>query len=123
MVGNCDSTKVVFEQELYDDNNRYGLKMITLLSKSKIKKETLPMESDCQKEPMEKCTLLNQVVYTGYPNSIGPLSIDGTITGAELIYILYAYAWEVLLDRAFLITAASDIVAVDVGHNLMSGAQ
>tara|TARA_Y100000592_G_scaffold96161_1_gene164134 strand:+ start:843 stop:1619 length:777 start_codon:yes stop_codon:yes gene_type:complete len=41
-------------------------------------------------------TLTNQTIYTGYPNSIGPLTVGGTIMGFSpqgLIYI-QSYAWS-----------------------------
>ena len=41
-------------------------------------------------------TILNHVVYTGYPNSIGPLTIQGSIMGFDPSGIMYiqSYAWS-----------------------------
>ena len=102
MVGNCDSTKVVFEQELYDCIKLIDMNVendYAIIQVEEIKeRNAIDVESDLPKRNQWKnaYTLLNQLVYTGYPISIGPLSIDGTIAGASgnrFIY-LYSYAWE-----------------------------
>jgi hypothetical protein len=126
MVGNCDSTKVVYEQELYDCiklidmsiENDYAIIQVEEIQD----RNAVDIERDLPKRNQWKnvYTLLNKVVYTGYPNSIGPLSIDGSIAGASgnsFIY-LYSYAWEgssgsgVFDHRGKYI---GHIVAIDVG--------
>jgi hypothetical protein len=126
MVGSCDSTKVVYEQELYDCikvidiniENDYAIIQVEEISE----REAVDIERDLprRKQWNNVYSLLNKVVYTGYPNSIGPLSIDGSIAGASgnrFIY-LYSYAWEgssgsgVFDHRGKYI---GHIVAIDVG--------
>lgn len=102
MVGNCSSTKVVYEQELYDCikvidinlENDYAIIQVEEIAE----RDAIDIERDLPKRKQWNSvySLLNKVVYTGYPNSIGPLSIDGSIAGASgnrFIY-LYSYAWE-----------------------------
>ena len=41
-------------------------------------------------------SLLNKLVYTGYPNTVGPLTIDGEVSGfagTDYLYML-SYAWQ-----------------------------
>lgn len=127
MVGNCNSTKVVYEQELYDCikvidlnlENDYAIIQVEEIAE----RDPIDIERDLPKRNQwnNAYSLLNKVVYTGYPNSIGPLSIDGTIAGASgnrFIY-LYSYAWEgssgsgVFDYRGKYI---GHIVAIDVGN-------
>jgi hypothetical protein len=67
-------------------------------------------------------TLLNKVVYTGYPNSIGPLTVAGSIMGFDsqgLIYV-QSYAWSGssgsgVFDQTGKLIGY--ILAIDVGQN------
>ena len=65
-------------------------------------------------------TLLNRVVYSGYPNSLGPLTISGKVAGTdggEFIY-LDSYAWHGSSGSGVFNSGGKfigHIVAVDVG--------
>ena len=102
MVGTCEFTKVVYAEQLYD-----CLKMIEkndTLDYAVIQVEPIPtrtaiaMPRDLPKNQQWKqaFSLHNKVVYTGYPNSIGPLSISGHVSGANGTNFIYlnSYAWE-----------------------------
>tara|TARA_B100001094_G_scaffold57870_1_gene53326 strand:+ start:905 stop:1678 length:774 start_codon:yes stop_codon:yes gene_type:complete len=67
-------------------------------------------------------TLLNKIVYTGYPNSLGPLTVTGSIMGFDpqgLIYV-QSYAWSGssgsgVFDQTGRLIGY--IMAIDVGQN------
>ena len=102
LVGQCDSTKIVFNQDVYDcikiieinSENDYAIIQVDKIdSRTAIE---IPRDLPNRSQWKGVFSLLNKVVYTGYPNSIGPLSIDGSVAGANgnrFIY-LYSYAWE-----------------------------
>ena len=102
MAGPCEFTKVVYNRELYDcvkvieinDMQDYAVIQV-----GEIKSRTavrIPQDLPRNKQWHHSFTALSEVVYTGYPNSIGPLSVGGKVAGAngtEFIY-LDSYAWE-----------------------------
>ena len=65
---------------------------------------------------------MNHVVYTGYPNSIGPLTVQGNIMGfdpAGLIYV-QSYAWSGSSGSGIFDQSGNligYILAIDVGQN------
>ena len=100
--GPCEYTKIVYNEELYD-----CIKMIEIndlqdyavIQVDEIKERTaINIQRDIprNKQWRPAFTLLNEVVYTGYPNSIGPLSIGGKVAGANGTSFIYldSYAWE-----------------------------
>jgi hypothetical protein len=102
MHGPCEYTKIVYNEELYD-----CLKIIEIndmqdyavIQVDEIKERTpvrVPQDIPRNKQWRPAFTLLNKVVYTGYPNSIGPLSIGGKVAGANGTQFIYldSYAWE-----------------------------
>lgn len=67
-------------------------------------------------------TLLNEIVYTGYPNATGPLTIDGKIMGFDNNGLIYvdSYAWSGssgsgVFDKNGKLLGY--ILAIDVGDN------
>ena len=102
MAGTCEFTKAVYAEQLYD-----CLKIIEkndALDYAVLQVEPIPtriaavVPRDLPKNQQWKnaFSLHNKVVYTGYPNSIGPLSISGYISGANDTNFIYldSYAWE-----------------------------
>lgn len=103
LVGSCATIQIEADGKLYDCveilvNDRlidYAiLKIDTIENRKPI---AVPRDLVRNARGWKKTlSLLNQVVYTGYPNSIGPLTVEGSIMGfdpAGLIYV-QSYAWS-----------------------------
>jgi hypothetical protein len=56
----------------------------------------LPRDLPRNQQWKQAFSLHSKVIYTGYPNNIGPLSIGGHVTGANGTNFIYldSYAWE-----------------------------
>ena len=102
LIGQCDSTKIVFDQNVYDClklievNNVNDYALIQVEEIEVRKAVNIPQDLPKRKQWKGVYSVLNKVVYTGYPNSIGPLSIEGRVAGSNgdrFIY-LHSYAWE-----------------------------
>ena len=102
LLGTCEFTKIVYAQELYDcvkmieknDTQDYAVLQIEEIpTRVPIK---IPRDLPKNQQWKHAFTLQNRVIYTGYPNSIGPLSIGGNISGANGTNFIYidSYAWE-----------------------------
>jgi hypothetical protein len=102
MAGPCEYTKIVYNEELYDcikiieinDMQDYAVIQVGEIAERTAVK--VPQDIPRNKQWRPAFTLLNEVVYTGYPNNIGPLSIGGKIAGANGTQFIYldSYAWE-----------------------------
>lgn len=102
MAGPCEYTKVVYNEQLYDcikiieinDMQDYAVIQVDEIAERTPVK--VPQDIPRNKQWRPAFTLLNEVVYTGYPNSIGPLSIGGKVAGANGTQFIYldSYAWE-----------------------------
>ena len=128
LMGGCDSIQIEADGELYDclevvkfeQNSDYAILQIEEIPSRKAIK--YPQDVIKGLNAWKKSlSLMNQVVYTGYPNSIGPLTIAGTIMGyapGGYIYV-NSYAWSgssgsgVFDSKGKLI---GYIVAIDVGQ-------
>ena len=127
MVGDCDSTKVVHDQRLYDCikiidisiENDYAIIQVEEIRE----RDAVDIERDLPKRKQWEnvYSLLNKVVYTGFPNSLGPLSIGGSVAGSsgnQFIY-LHSYAWEGSSGSGVFDYKGKyigHVVAIDVGH-------
>ncbi len=125
--GPCELTTIVHEDEVYDCKkyiatdlqNDYAIIQIEeILNRTAIDIfKDLPRHNQWKKS----YSLMNRLVYTGYPNTIGPLTISGDVAGfAGLDYIyMLSYAWAgssgsgVFDQRGKYI---GYVVAVDVGQ-------
>ncbi len=102
MAGPCEYTKIVYDEELYDCIKIIEINAMqdyAVIQVDEIAERTavkVPQDIPRNKQWRTGFTLLNEVVYTGYPNSIGPLSIGGKIAGANGTQFIYldSYAWE-----------------------------
>jgi len=102
MAGPCEYTKIVYDEELYDcikiievnDMQDYAVIQVDKIAERTPVK--VPQDIPRNKQWRTGFTLLNEVVYTGYPNNIGPLSIGGKVAGANGTQFIYldSYAWE-----------------------------
>ena len=102
MAGPCEFTKIVYNQELHEclkiiEIN--GLQDYAIIQIDEIEERTavkIPQDLPRNQQWRGAFTLLNKVVYTGYPNAIGPLSIGGSVAGTSGTQFIYldSYAWE-----------------------------
>jgi len=124
--GECEFTKIVYDQNVYeckkyivvDELQDYAIIQINeMQDRQPIE---IPKQIPRNKEWKNTLTLLNRVVYSGYPNGIGPLTISGKIagmSGGEFIY-LDSYAWQGSSGSGVFDSKGKfigHIVAVDVG--------
>ena len=124
--GKCEFTKIVYDQNVYeckkyiivDELQDYAIIQINEIHDRQ--PVEIPKQLPRSKEWKNTLTLLNRVVYSGYPNSIGPLTISGKVagmSGSEFIY-LDSYAWQGSSGAGVFDSKGKFIgyiVAVDVG--------
>ena len=56
----------------------------------------IPQDLPRNNQWIESYAIMNKLIYTGYPNVVGPLTIEGSVGGfadAEYIYMI-SYAWS-----------------------------
>jgi hypothetical protein len=100
--GPCENTKIVFDDKLYnckkyiyvDTHVDYSIIQIDeILDRKPIK---IPRDLPKNKQWIKSYSILNKVIYTGYPNTLGPLTISGEIAGfspSQHAYMI-SYAWQ-----------------------------
>ena len=102
VVGDCDEFYVATsDDDLYDciqyiavdQHIDYAIIEVEEVSRRKALslKKIIPNNNEWKQE----LSILNEVFYTGYPNSLGPLTFRGAVAGiSESNYIyLHSYAW------------------------------
>jgi len=102
MAGPCEFTKVVYAQELYDcikiieKNDKLDYAVIQVEPIPTRVAVRMPKDLPRNQQWKHAFSLHNRVIYTGYPNNIGPLSIGGYVSGANGTNFIYldSYAWE-----------------------------
>ena len=102
MAGTCEFTKIVYAQQLYncikiiEKNDALDYAVIQIEPIPTRVAIKMPQDLPRNKQWKQAFSLHNRVVYTGYPNSIGPLSIGGYVSGANGTNFIYldSYAWE-----------------------------
>ncbi len=102
MAGACEFTKVVYAEQLYDclkiieKNDALDYAILQVEPIPTRVAVVIPRDLPKNQQWKEAFSLHNKVVYTGYPNSIGPLSISGYVSGASGTNFIYldSYAWE-----------------------------
>ena len=125
--GPCENTKIVVDGNVYDckkyifvdQNNDYAIIQIEKIeNRTPIK---IPQDLPKNKKWIKSLSLLNKVVYTGFPNNLGALTISGEIAGfssSEHVYII-SYAWQGSSGSGVFDHSGKYIgyvVAVDVGQ-------
>ena len=101
LMGPCDTTHISYEENFYDCkefiavdvNDDYAiLEVEPIPTRTPIRIPThLPSEQGWK----DSYAILNQIVYTGYPNTLGPLTLRGDVVGfedTEYMYV-FSYAW------------------------------
>ena len=102
LAGPCEFTKVVYADELYDcvkiieKNDAIDYAVIQVEPIPTRVAVTMPRDLPKRQQWAHAFGLHSKVIYTGYPNNIGPLSIGGHVTGANGTNFIYldSYAWE-----------------------------
>jgi S1-C subfamily serine protease len=102
IIGDCDSIKVIYQSEIHscvkyitiDDDVDYAIIQVEKIdSRIPIR---IPRDLPKTRQWKESYSLLNKLVYTGYPNTVGPLTISGDVAGfigTDYLYML-SYAWQ-----------------------------
>jgi len=129
LMGGCETIQIEVNGELYDCLEELAIDPVrdyAILSIEEIK-ERKPIKfsnnlANNKNDWKKSLTILNHVVYTGYPNSIGPLTVQGNIMGfdpAGLIYV-QSYAWSGSSGSGIFDQSGNligYILAIDVGEN------
>jgi hypothetical protein len=134
IVGSCALTKIYFENKLtncmrFIELNReadYALievEEIATLTPIRVP-DDLPAG---RREWTRALSVMNRVFYTGYPNSVGPLTIEGKISGYHHDDHLYmiSYAWSGSSGSGVFSQDGKYIgyvLAIDVGESGFGGA-
>ncbi len=125
--GPCENTKIVVDDVVHDckkyiyidQNQDYSIIQVEKIENRKPIK--IPQDLPKNNQWRKSLSLLNKVVYTGYPNNIGSLTISGEVAGfssSEYIYII-SYAWQGSSGSGVFDHSGKYIgyvVAVDVGQ-------
>ena len=129
LLGGCDSIQIEADGELFScieviiTNNATDYAIIMVDEIENRKALNFPRDTVRGLHRWSKTlTLLNEIVYTGYPNATGPLTIDGKIMGFDNDGLIYvdSYAWSgssgsgVFNKNGKLL---GYILAIDVGNN------
>ena len=130
IIGDCGSTKIVVDDELYTCLKFVELNTETdyaIIQVDEIKHRNpvrVPkMVAKTKKEWMRSLSIMARTYYTGFPNSTGPLTIDGKIAGHHpdgFIYMV-SYAWHGSSGSGVFSETGKYIgyvIALDVGHGI-----
>jgi len=102
IAGECEVTKIIHQDQIHD-----CIKYITsdsmadyiIIQVEKMESRVpikIPQDIPNNQQWKRTYSLLNKLVYTGYPNTVGPLTIDGEVSGfagTDYLYML-SYAWQ-----------------------------
>lgn len=128
LIGGCSDTKIVYDQGVHDclkiinidsDNDYAIIQVDKIYDRQPI---IIPRDLPKRNQWVGVYSLLNKVVYSGYPNSIGPLTISGSVAGAlgnRFIY-LHSYAWSGSSGSGVFDSKGKyigHVVAIDVGDS------
>lgn len=101
ITGPCFYTKIMMDESLR--NCKEFIELNSIVDYALIEIDALPTKTPINiardvpqgRQWTRELAVLNKVFYTGFPNSIGPLTVDGTIMAYstdDFIY-LHSYAW------------------------------
>lgn len=102
VIGGCESVQVEADGVLHncisllkrDEENDYVIISVEHITSRKPIK--FPADFTSGKEWRRALSILNKLIYTGYPNSMGPATLEGTVmayTDDEYIN-MFSYAWS-----------------------------
>ena len=101
IVGPCTLTKVVVDDHLYDCVRYVLADHLTDYLVMEVQEiptrvavvvpDSIPTDSQW----INSLAILKEVVYTGYPNGLGPLTFQGTIVGHDggSLFYIHSFAW------------------------------
>ncbi len=125
--GACEDTKIVYKTDFYDCkkyitvDNQIDYAIIQVDKIEDRKPIKIPSDIPKNKQWILSYSLLNKLIYTGYPNTIGPLTISGEVSGfanSEYIYMI-SYAWQGSSGSGVFDSKGKfigHVIAVDVGQ-------
>ena len=102
IVSECDMVKIVVNGVLHDCKKIIAIDQsadYSIIQVDEISDRTpiqIPRDLPNNKQWIKSFSMLNKVVYTGYPNNIGPMTIQGHVAGfsrSNYAYIV-SYAWQ-----------------------------
>tara|TARA_B100000282_G_C31724359_1_gene487648 strand:- start:1062 stop:1859 length:798 start_codon:yes stop_codon:yes gene_type:complete len=130
IIGDCEGTKIVVDDDLKDcvkfielnNDADYAIIQIEKLEdRSPI--EVPKMVATTKKDWMRSLSIMSRTYYTGFPNNMGPLTIDGKIVGHHPEGFVYmdSYAWHGSSGSGVFSETGKYIgyvIALDVGHGI-----
>lgn len=130
ILSECNFIKIVVDGKLHDckkiiEVNQAADYSIIQVEKIENRKPiSIPKDLPKNKQWLRVFSMLNTVVYTGYPNNIGPMTIQGHVAGfsrSNYAYIV-SYAWQGSSGSGVFDHTGKYIgyvVAIDVGQTEM----
>ena len=102
LLGDCGSTKIYANSTLHncvyftEVNAEVDYAIIEVEKLVELEPVRIPKEIPFgNREWKEELAIMSRVFYTGYPNSVGPLTVDGHVAGYDDEYVfLNSYAWS-----------------------------
>ena len=135
ILGPCESTRILSGDDIYPCERFIELNQISDYALIEIYEiddrqpihipRSLPSS---KKEWNRSLSMMSRTLYTGFPNSLGPLTIPGTIAGYSHggnLYIL-SYAWSGSSGSGVFSSTGDYIgyvIAIDVGSSVVNGYQ
>ena len=101
MVGPCATTFAIYEDEFYAckeiviDDERHDYAIIEIDQIPTRTPIQIPKHLPSELEWKDAYSLMQRTIYTGYPNTLGPLTLRGDVVGfygTEYMYV-FSYAW------------------------------
>jgi hypothetical protein len=130
MLGPCFLTIIVHEESAYhcEELVAYNEKVDYAIMKigGQIPDRTpikIPEDLPNKGEWRQSYSILNKIIYTGYPNQIGPLTLKGDVIGyegSEYVYV-FSHAYSGASGSGVFTTSGKYIglvTAVDLGENM-----
>ena len=103
IAGTCDTTKIIADGDMYscvnfiENNDEVDYAVIQIEKIEDRRPIRIPRDiARTKRDWVSALSVLSKTYYTGFPNNIGPLTIDGKIMGhndGDYIYI-NSYAWS-----------------------------
>ena len=131
IIGDCDGTKIVVDDELRDcvkfielnSDVDYAIIQVDEIENRK-PIEVPKMVATTKKEWTKSLAIMSRTYYTGFPNNMGPLTIDGKIVGhhSEGFIYMNSYAWHGFSGSGVFSETGKYtgyVLALDVGHGIM----
>jgi len=103
IVGDCEDTKIMADQEMYDcisfieNNQEVDYALIQIEKIENRKPIRIPSGvARTKRDWTDALSIMSRTYYTGFPNSLGPLTIDGKVMGYSPDNYIYinSYAWS-----------------------------